>query len=91
MCPICGRTGDYASLKGSLVELVHDPLGLELLLKGTIRGQVVRFEGFEPRPVGSVALLPWPVQQFVFPGLANDRNTLRIGVVVIGGPVARQQ
>ena len=33
-CPICGRTGEYRDLRGNLVELVHDPLGLELLLRG---------------------------------------------------------
>ena len=38
-CPICGRTGEYRDLRGNLVELVHDPLGLELLLRGTIRDQ----------------------------------------------------
>ena len=32
ICPICGRTGEYASQPGNLVERVHDPLGLELLL-----------------------------------------------------------
>jgi hypothetical protein len=37
VCPICGRTGAYAGKEGSLVERVHDPLGLELLLWGTVR------------------------------------------------------
>ncbi|MGH9851616.1 MAG: tetratricopeptide repeat protein, partial [Blastocatellia bacterium] len=36
ICPICGRTGEYKELKGNLVELVHDPLGLELVLTGKI-------------------------------------------------------
>ena len=44
MCPICGRTGEYKDRRGSLVEEVHDPLGLELLLKGAIRGEAVRFD-----------------------------------------------
>jgi len=57
VCPICGRTGEYASLTGNLVERVHDPLGLELLLRGTIRGQTVRAEDWERRPVGSVRAL----------------------------------
>ena len=52
-CPICGRTGDYAGRAGNLVELVHDPLGLELVLSGTIRGQRVRFEDYGQREVGS--------------------------------------
>ena len=53
-CPICGRTGEYAALEGNMVEQAHDPLGLELLLTGKIRGEVVRFEDWERRPVGSV-------------------------------------
>ena len=84
-CPICGRTGDYAGRAGNLVELVHDPLGLELLLSGTIRGERVRFEDYGQREVGSTAGLgdKYTVKSLVFPGLTGDRNTLRIGVVVI--------
>lgn len=84
-CPICGRTGEYADLKGNLVELVHDPLGLELLLTGKIRGQVVRFEDFWQREVGSVNSLKnkFKLQSFVFPAQSGDRNTLRIGIVVL--------
>ncbi len=41
ICPICGRTGVYADREGNLVERVHDPLGLELLLWGTIRGEPI--------------------------------------------------
>jgi hypothetical protein len=85
ICPICGRTGEYRDQRGNLVELVHDPLGLELLLKGTIRGELVRFEDYGQREVGSVEALgkEFKVSAFVFPGLTADRNTLRIGVVVI--------
>jgi hypothetical protein len=84
-CPICGRTGDYASRAGNLVELVHDPLGLELLLSGTIRGERVRVEDYGQREVGSIAGLgdKYTVKSLVFPGLTGDRNTLRVGVVVI--------
>ncbi len=85
ICPICGRTGEYAALKGNLVELAHDPLGLELVLTGKIRGEVVRFEDQAQRPVGSVDGLreKFVVQPFLFPAQSGDRNTLRIGVVVI--------
>jgi hypothetical protein len=85
ICPICGRTGEYAALKGNLVELVHDPLGLELVMTGKIRGQTVRFEEWDQREVGSIAALKsaYAVQDFVFPAQAGDRNTLRIGVVVL--------
>lgn len=85
ICPLCGRTGEYADLKGNLVELVHDPLGLELLLTGKIRGQLVRFEDWEQREVGSVEALrgKFDVRHFSYPGMTGDRNTFRIGVVMI--------
>jgi hypothetical protein len=85
ICPICGRTGDYKDLKGNLVELVHDPLGLELLQTGKIRGAVVRFEDWEQREVGSVVALKdrFSIQQLTFPAQSGDKNTLRIGVVII--------
>ena len=84
-CPICGRTGAYANLRGNLVELVHDPLGLELVLHGTIRGQTVRLEDWEQREVGSVeGLRPaFTVEKHEFPALAGDRNTYRIGIVLL--------
>jgi hypothetical protein len=84
-CPICGRTGEYEQLRGNLVEMVHDPLGLELLVNGTIRGEVVRFEEYGQREVGSVSALSsrFAIDSYVYPGLTGDRNTLRIGVVVI--------
>jgi hypothetical protein len=85
ICPICGRTGEYANLKGNLVELAHDPLGLELVLTGKIRGETVRFDDWEQREVGSVEGLKekFTIQQFSFPAQSGDKNTLRIGVVVI--------
>jgi hypothetical protein len=84
-CPICGRTGEYRDRRGNLVELVHDPLGLELLLRGTIRDQRVRFEDYGQRDVGSIAALgdKFAVSSLVFPGMTGDRNTLRIGTVII--------
>ncbi len=83
-CPICGRTGAYRDLTGNLVELVHDPLGLELVTTGTIRGEVVRFDDQAQDPVGSVTgLEKLTVESHIFDGLTADRNTLKIGVVVI--------
>jgi hypothetical protein len=89
--PFCGRTGDYNDMKGNLVEQVHDPLGLELLLTGTIRGEAVRFDDFEQRLVGGIQA---PTGQFtldsvVFPGQTGDRNTLRVGVIVFTASRAR--
>jgi hypothetical protein len=83
-CPICGRMGEYGEVKGNLVEQVHDPLGLELLLKGTIRGVTVHHEDWEKRRFGSVeSLSAYRVTSFVFPGQTGDRNTYRIGVVLL--------
>jgi hypothetical protein len=83
-CPICGRTGAYRELTGNLVEMVHDPPGLELLTTGKIRGDAVRFEDQAQALVGSVAgLETLKVEPHIFDGLTADRNTLKIGVVVI--------
>jgi hypothetical protein len=84
-CPICGRMGEYRDLKGNLVELVHDPLGLELLQSGKVRGESVRFEDWERREVGSVEAFKdkFSIRQFTFPAQVGDKNTLRIGVIVI--------
>jgi hypothetical protein len=86
-CPICGRTGEYGKYEGNLVEMVHDPLGLELALAGKIRGQTVRFEDWEQREVGSIADLgkKFEIRKYVLPGQTGDRNTLQIGVVVLSG------
>jgi hypothetical protein len=86
ICPICGRTGDYAGLKGNLVELVHDPLGLELMTHGTIRGATVRYEDWKQEPVGSVKDFEssWSVRKFVFPGMTQDKNTHSIGLILLG-------
>jgi len=85
VCPICGRTSEYAGVAGNLVERVHDPLGLELLLRGTIRGQTVRAEDWERRPVGSVGALDdnLRVSIAMFPGRTADRNTEKIGIVTL--------
>ena len=85
ICPICGRTGDYGHHKGSLVELVHDPLGLELVLTGTVRGETVRFEDHERREVGSIKKLNdnFAIKTRVVEGMTGDKNTLRIGIIMI--------
>lgn len=93
-CPICGRTGDYAAEKGNLVERVHDPLGVELALTGTIRGERVRVGGeddVEARELRGVNALTnqFSVESFTFPAARPDQNTLRIGVIVITPPTGR--
>jgi hypothetical protein len=85
ICPICGRTGEYKDLKGNLVELVHDPLGVELVLRGEIRKTKVKFEDWEQREVGGIDGLKekFDIQQVEFQAMTGDKNTLRIGVVLL--------
>ena len=100
-CPICGRTGEYRDLRGNLVELVHDPLGLELLLSGTIRDQRVQFEDYGQREVGSIAALGarFRINSLAFSG--HDRRSehaadwcrdtspaMRAGRSAVGGSAA---
>jgi hypothetical protein len=85
-CPICGRTGDYASLKGNLVEMVHDPLGLELVLSGKIRGQPVRHEDYEQLPLPGLGGFG---EARLLEGLRGDQNTLKIGVIFLGAAQPR--
>ena len=54
-------------MKGNLVELVHDPLGLELVMTGKIRGETVRFDDWEQREVGSIAALKYNFQFRILP------------------------
>ncbi len=91
ICPICGRTGEYANETGNLVERVHDPLGLELVLAGTIRGERVRLEGHDGRELRGVSALSsqLSVQTFVYAPSAVDQNTQRLGVVVVTPPATR--
>jgi len=69
---------------------VHDPLGLELVMTGKIRGETVRFEEWDQREVGSIGSLrsTFAIQDFIFPAQTGDRNTLRIGVVVLSAKPA---
>lgn len=69
VCPFCGRTGVYAKKEGNLVERVHDPLGLELLLWGTIRGERVR----DRLDLGKNIIVAKPTR--------NDMNTEAIAFV----------
>jgi hypothetical protein len=58
-CPVCGLTGDYAfSIDPSSQDYclkVHDPLGVELLLYGTIRGAAATWA--DGRPAAALSRL----------------------------------
>jgi hypothetical protein len=56
-------------------------------MNGTIRGEVVRFE-HDQHEVGGIASARdrFLVHQHVFPAMTGDRNTLRIGVIVLSAP-----
>ena len=81
-CPVCGVCAPY-DMPGDRCEKSHDPLGLELLFYGTIRGQVVlRADG---RPVGGLKDMgaDYAVRLSTSEPLRPDMNTLRIGVAMI--------
>ena len=56
-CPVCGLTGDYAfpidPRSQDYCLKVHDPLGVELLLHGTIRGVAATWPDGRPVPAMS--------------------------------------
>ncbi|MBI2467462.1 MAG: hypothetical protein HYV62_06550 [Candidatus Rokubacteria bacterium] len=84
-CPWCGRTGEYAGAS-DLFAGVHEPLGLELLLYGTVRGHAVsRADG---RPAtGLVALrAPYRVEVHELRPTRPDMNVAAIAVVTLAPP-----
>jgi hypothetical protein len=81
-CPICGIVAPY-DLPGDRCEKSHDPLGLELLFYGTVRGEaVLRVDG---RPVGGLKNMAadFALQLSVLEPCAPDMNTLHIGTAMI--------
>ncbi|MBO7747150.1 hypothetical protein I8J29_23390 [Paenibacillus sp. MWE-103] len=84
-CPHCGCTGEYGAYMGGTIreknERVHDPLGLELILYGTVRGEdVIAFDGlnrladrFEVR-----------IAEFVPGPDRADVTTGKVGLVFLG-------
>jgi hypothetical protein len=90
-CPICGRTGDYEKEVGNLVERVHDPLGVEFAVTGTIRGEKIVVDPYDPLTLRGAAAFnsQFTAQHVTFPAGAPDQNTLRIGVIVITPPTGR--
>ncbi|WP_274653319.1 hypothetical protein [Paenibacillus humicola] len=83
-CPYCGCTGEYAAYMGGTIreknEKVHDPLGVELILYVTIRGErIVAFDRLnrlaDRYDVRIQEIAPGPER--------NDMTTGKIGVVYL--------
>jgi len=81
-CPVCGVVSPY-DIAGDRCEKCHDPLGLELLFYGTIRGQAIkRADGM---PVGGLKDMAsaFEIRLSIAAPEAPDMNTLRLGVAII--------
>jgi len=81
-CDFCGRTGEYAAEQGNLVERVHDPLGLELATRGTIRGQPISHYTREP-VTGIADSRKYRAEVTTFAPTDPQMNTQRVAVVVL--------
>lgn len=82
-CPYCGRTGAYAGA-ADLFAGAHEPLGLELLLYGTIRGEgITRADG---RPAIGLATLGerHAVETHRLRPSRPDMNITDLAIVMIG-------
>jgi len=81
-CPICGVIAPY-DIPGDRCEKSHDPLGLELLFYGTIRGEVIRRAN--GRLVGGLKDMAanFALELSVRESWSPDMNTLQIGMAMI--------
>jgi len=85
-CPLCGITGEYALPVDPDSEdyclKIHDPLGIELILRGTVRGERVFWPNGRPVAAleGLAAEYDLRIREFL-PGIAGS---LRLGVVFLG-------
>ncbi|MGQ9631435.1 MAG: hypothetical protein ACUVXI_14155 [bacterium] len=87
-CPICGRFGEYdvevdrSDLDKQICMKIHDPLGVELLLRGTIRGKDVLKGGKRVGFIGDMAR-DYDVRIYEVEPKREGMNTPKIGCVVI--------
>ncbi|TMI92988.1 MAG: hypothetical protein E6H00_01910 [Bacillati bacterium ANGP1] len=82
-CPYCGRTGTYAGAD-DLFAGVHEPLGLELLCRGTIRGERVTLADGRPMtPLTALGERYAVVIHRLRPS-RPDMNIVDLAVVLIG-------
>ena len=82
-CPVCGRAGEYADVEGDVSRYVHDPLGLELCLHGTVRGRpVLHPTGTPIRGVRAMAS-DYDLYFGLFDGHQPEMESPRLGCVAI--------
>jgi len=82
-CPYCGRTGTFAGA-GDLFAGVHEPLGLELLCDGTIRGERVTLaDGRRVTPLAALGER-YAVEIHRLHPSRPDMNIVALAVALIG-------
>jgi hypothetical protein len=81
-CPVCGVVSPY-DLPGDRCEKSHDPLGLELLFFGTIRGEMIMRSSGEPVGGLTSMTVDYDVRLSMLEPEAFDMNTLRVGTAAI--------
>jgi len=84
-CPRCGRTGEYAGAADLFAD-VHEPLGIELLCYGTVRGE--RIQRVDGTPAAGLVALAETYDlriERVAPS-RPDMNVATLAVVLIGPP-----
>jgi hypothetical protein len=84
-CPMCGITDDYRvhidPASQDYCVKIHDPLGVEILLHGTLRGKAALDD--EGRPVRSLASLSGPWTCVVRDDLKAEGEPRRLGRVLL--------
>ncbi len=84
-CPFCGNVGEYdfGMDPEDRCRLVHDPLGVELLLNGTIRGQHLYDWRGEKIDLIENMKKDCDLEISIFAPLREDMNTAKIGCVLM--------
>jgi len=91
-CPVCGRVGEYDieinrnKLDEDICRKIHDPLGVELLLKGAIRGRTVYDN--RDKKVGLIEDMKKDcnLDTYIIDPKREEINTPKIGCVLIRRP-----
>jgi len=88
-CPICGRTGEYDveidrnNVDKDICRKIHDPLGVELLLKSTIRGRGVSDDmGKRVRFIEEMKK-DYDLDIYILNPKQEDINTPKVGCILV--------